>query len=182
MSIESLFAELTSLGRKAFVPFITAGDPDLDFTVELIRELSHCGSSIIELGIPYSDPIADGAVIQASYTRALSKGLRIDDIFTRIGPLSRELATPLLAMASFSLVQHRGAPKFVDQALQAGFSGAVVPDLLSQLDLLQLSDHPWSQRKGDEKCRDGRVDNPKALISKDVQKRKLRVQRIEPIV
>src|SRR5262245_43711683 len=98
--IDALFQKLRGDKRKAFIPFVPAGDPDLDTTANLIRELVRRGASLVEMGFPYSDPIADGAVIQASYTRALSKGLRIDDIFTRIGPLSRELATPLVAMAS----------------------------------------------------------------------------------
>src|SRR5713101_7210480 len=104
--IDALFQQLRSARRKAFIPFVPAGDPDLDTTAALVREVVRCGAALVEVGFPYSDPIADGAVIQASYTRALAKGLRVDDIFTRIGPLSRELATPLVAMASYSLVHH----------------------------------------------------------------------------
>ncbi len=127
--IDALFQKLRSEKRKAFLPFVPAGDPDLATTAALVREVVRRGASLVEVGFPYSDPIADGAVIQASYTRALEKGLRIDDIFTEIGPLSRELAAPLLAMASYSLVHHRGPERFIDQACQAGFSGAIVPDL-----------------------------------------------------
>jgi len=78
--IDLLFRRLRSQGRKAFIPFITAGDPDLKATELLIPKLAESGASLIEIGFPYSDPIADGAVIQASYTRALDRGLRIDDI------------------------------------------------------------------------------------------------------
>lgn len=127
--IDALFSKLRADKRKAFIPFVPAGDPDLATTAKLIRALARRGAALIEIGFPYSDPIADGAVIQASYTRALVKGLRIDDIFQQIGPLAGELAIPLVAMASFSLVHHRGAEMFIDQASRAGFSGAIVPDL-----------------------------------------------------
>ena len=80
-SIDALFQQLKAQKRKAFIPFITAGDPDLDTTLALVQELAGQGASLIEIGFPYSDPIADGSVIQASYTRALAKGLRLDDIF-----------------------------------------------------------------------------------------------------
>lgn len=129
MSIESLFAELQSLGRKAFVPFITAGDPDLDFTVELIRELSHRGSSIIELGIPYSDPIADGPVIQASYTRALAKKIKLADIFRAVRDVVHEVGTPLVTMVSYAIVYRHGLERYIEEAQEAGFIGAIIPDL-----------------------------------------------------
>jgi tryptophan synthase alpha chain len=131
--IDQLFQRLRSQGKKAFIPFITAGDPDLKATESLIPKLAESGASLIEIGFPYSDPIADGAVIQASYTRALDQGLRIDDIFdsvsrTRRNPLTNR-ETPLVGMVSYSLVQHRGPEKFLGQAQDAGFSGAIVPDL-----------------------------------------------------
>ena len=72
-AIDALFQQLRSAGRKAFMPFVTAGDPDLDFTAEVIRRLAARGCSLVELGIPYSDSVADGPVIQASYTRALAR-------------------------------------------------------------------------------------------------------------
>ena len=75
-AIDQLFDRLRASGRKAFMPFVTAGDPDLDFTADVIRELVARGSSMCELGIPYSDPIADGPVIQASYTRSLDKKIK----------------------------------------------------------------------------------------------------------
>src|SRR5437899_2059080 len=133
-SIDSLFQQLRSQRRKAFIPFVTAGDPDLDTTQRLLRELAGRGASLIEIGFPYSDPIADGSVIQASYTRALSKGLRVDDIFAALKKLTASAAwpdrqVPLVAMVSYSLVHHRGPEQFVAQALAAGLAGAIVPDL-----------------------------------------------------
>lgn len=132
--IDALFQRLRSQGRKAFIPFVTAGDPDLRATELLVRALAERGASLLELGIPYSDPIADGAVIQASYTRALERGLRIDDIFACVRRLAdlQPLATrglPLVGMVSYSLVHHRGPERFLTKAQAAGFSGAIVPDL-----------------------------------------------------
>ena len=132
--IDSLFQRLRSQKRKAFIPFVTAGDPDIDGTVSLARALAGAGASLLEIGFPYSDPIADGPVIQASYTRALERGLRLDDVFT----CARRVANapeyvngqvPLAAMVSYSLIHRRGAETFLDQAQTAGLSGAIVPDL-----------------------------------------------------
>jgi tryptophan synthase alpha chain len=133
-AIDALFQRLREQKRKAFIPFVTAGDPDLDTTALLVNELAQRGASLIEIGFPYSDPIADGSVIQASYTRALNRGLRIDAIFPWIRRLAEapELqgrGLPLVAMVSYSLVYHRGPEQFLDQAKAAGFSGAIVPDL-----------------------------------------------------
>ncbi len=131
--IDAVFRRLRSQGQKAFIPFITAGDPDSKATEFLIPKLIENGASLIEIGFPYSDPIADGAVIQASYTRALDQGLRVNDIFSSISQLTRQSSAlrdrPLVAMVSFSLIQHRGSAKFLEQAQEAGFSGAIVPDL-----------------------------------------------------
>lgn len=132
--IDSLFQQLGSQGRKAFIPFVTAGDPDLNGTELLVRTLAERGANLIEIGFPYSDPIADGAVIQASYTRALNHGVKVSDIFACVRRLTRaqyitSRGIPLVAMVSYSLVHHRGADAFVTQAQEAGFSGAIVPDL-----------------------------------------------------
>jgi tryptophan synthase alpha chain len=125
--IDELFQRLRSQKKKAFIPFITAGDPELEWTTAFIGELARRGAGPIEIGFPYSDPIADGSVIQASYTRALDRGLKIDDIFQTINKLA--CAAPLVGMVSFSLVHHRGPEKFVADARRAGFSGAIIPDL-----------------------------------------------------
>jgi tryptophan synthase alpha chain len=132
--IDALFNRLRSEGQKAFIPFVTAGDPDLAMTTHLVQELANQGASLIEIGFPYSDPIADGPTIQASYTRALASGLRIDDVFHTIGRLSRnstlvEKKIPLVGMISFSLVHRCGLDAFLSRAQEAGFSGAIVPDL-----------------------------------------------------
>lgn len=115
----------------AFMPFITAGDPDLQGTLALIRELGAAGVDLIEVGFPYSDPIADGPVIQASYTRALGRKLQIIDIFTALeslGPARLELP-PLVAMVAYAIIFRTGPQTFLDRAKAAGFSGLIVPDL-----------------------------------------------------
>jgi tryptophan synthase alpha chain len=130
--IDQTFATLRQKKRKAFIPFITAGDPDLDTTTLVVKDLARRGASLIEIGLPYSDPIADGSVIQASYTRALDKGFKIDRAFAAMQALSESSnwkPVPLVAMVSYSLVHHRGPERFITQAKEAGFSGAIVPDL-----------------------------------------------------
>jgi tryptophan synthase alpha chain len=125
--IDAVLFRLKAAKRKAFIPFVTAGDPDLGTTARLIGALSRRGASLIEIGFPYSDPIADGSVIQASYTRALERGVTIDAIFDMTRTLNVKI--PLVAMVAYSLVHHRGPERFVAQAKAAGFSGAIVPDL-----------------------------------------------------
>ena len=93
-AIDTTFETLRSQGRKAFLPFITAGDPDLEFTGKVLKELVTRGASICELGIPYSDPIADGPVIQASYTRALEKHVRLEQILEMLGGVIPKLTAP----------------------------------------------------------------------------------------
>ena len=127
--IDTLFQRLRSQKRRAFIPFVTAGDPSLDATAQVVHELARRGADLVEVGFPYSDPIADGSVVQASYTRALDRGIRIADIFACAGRVLGSERVPLVGMLSFSLVHHRGAERFVTQAQEAGFSGAIVPDL-----------------------------------------------------
>jgi tryptophan synthase alpha chain len=132
--IDLHFKRLRADNRKAFIPFLTAGDPDLNTTIHLAQELAQRGASILEIGFPYSDPIADGSVIQASYTRALDRGVHVDDIFRTVRQIAdasslKNRNIPLVAMVSYSLVHHRGPALFLQQARAAGLSGAIVPDL-----------------------------------------------------
>ena len=129
-AIDRRFAELKNSGRKAFIPFITAGDPSLDMTARLLEHLDRAGSAIGEVGIPYSDPIADGPVIQASYTRALRSGVKLEGIFDCIREVKPKLAMPLVTMVSYAIIHRRGLERFVGDAQAAGFDGAIVPDLL----------------------------------------------------
>src|SRR3954470_7090015 len=102
--IDQLFADLRRQKRKAFMPFVTAGDPDLAFTAEVIREPDARGCSICEVGIPYSDPIADGPVVQASYTRALAHKIKLHDIFQTLAQVSGAIKMPLVTMVSYVIV------------------------------------------------------------------------------
>lgn len=129
--IDALFRELRTTGRKAFMPFVTAGDPDLAFTRELLPVVADAGANLIEVGFPFSDPIADGPVIQASYTRALDNHLKLAEIFATLKDVTSQSGwtTPLVAMASYSLLFKQGPAAFIDKAKASGVSGAVVPDL-----------------------------------------------------
>jgi tryptophan synthase alpha chain len=129
--IDDLFRRLRAGKRKAFMPFVTAGDPDLAFTRELLPVVAEAGANLVEVGFPFSDPIADGPVIQASYTRALAKHLKLADLFAALKDVTTRPAwsMPLVAMASYSLMFKKGPAAFIDTAKAAGLSGAVVPDL-----------------------------------------------------
>jgi tryptophan synthase alpha chain len=128
--LNQLFAELRKQGHKAFMPFVTAGDPDLAFTADLIRELDRRGCTLCEVGVPYSDPIADGPVIQASYTRALARKIKVEGILEMLSGVTREVKMPLVTMVSYAIVYRYGLAKYVADAKQAGIVGAIVPDLL----------------------------------------------------
>jgi tryptophan synthase alpha chain len=128
--IDQLFSDLRKSGRKAFMPFVTAGDPDLEFTADVIRELDRRGCSMCEVGIPYSDPIADGPVVQASYTRALAKKIKLKEIFAMLGRVSRDVKMPLVTMVSYAIIYRHGLKAYVADAQAAGVAGAIVPDLL----------------------------------------------------
>jgi tryptophan synthase alpha chain len=128
-SIDKLFANLRREQRKALMPFVTAGDPDLRFTAEVLRELSGRGCHLFEVGIPYSDPIADGPVIQASYTRALQHKIKLADILSMLGEVAPHVSTPLVTMVSYAIVYRHGVEKYVDEVCQRGIAGLIVPDL-----------------------------------------------------
>ncbi len=132
--INTLFERLRREGRSALMPFITAGDPSLAATTALIGTMAARGADLIELGIPYSDPIADGPVIAASYHRALTRGFKLSAFFDEIRsirsqPNSPVAATPLIAMISYAIVHRWGVTKFLEQAASSGLDGLIVPDL-----------------------------------------------------
>lgn len=128
--IDALFQQK----RKAFIPFLTAGDPDLPFTERVLPRVAQAGADLIEVGFPFSDPIADGPVIQASYTRALEPGIKLADIFATLGRVTSTTGwkTPVVGMVSYSLVYRHGPALFIEHAKQAGLSGAIVPDLTAE--------------------------------------------------
>jgi len=128
-ALEAMFAANRAAGQKAVAPFVTAGDPDAATSVAVLEALDRAGASLCELGVPYSDPIADGPVIQASYTRALAAGITLEGVFGIAREAAGRVAMPILAMASYSLVFRRGIERFVADAVAAGLAGFVVPDL-----------------------------------------------------
>lgn len=137
-AIDDLFVQLKSQNRKALMPFVTAGDPNIETTSEILQGLAAAGADMCEVGIPYSDPIADGPVIQASYQRALESGFKLNDAFAMgsrlkglgdgIGEDSIQL--PMVSMVSYAIIFRVGPRKYVEMAKAAGYSGAIVPDLL----------------------------------------------------
>jgi tryptophan synthase alpha chain len=128
--IDKLFGHLRRASRKALMPFVTAGDPDLDFTAAVLPELMNRGAALCELGIPYSDPIADGPVVQASYTRALRHKIRLPQILEMAGRVVPNLPAPVVTMVSYAIVYRHGLLQYVKDCQQAGIAGAIVPDLL----------------------------------------------------
>ncbi|GAX62885.1 tryptophan synthase alpha chain [Candidatus Scalindua japonica] len=127
--IDAKFKELKEKNMPAFIPFLTAGDPNLDATKELILEFDRKGADMIELGVPFSDPIADGPVIQASYYRALSSGIKLSDILQLVKDIRKKSEIPIIAMISQSILFKYGCKEFVKNAVSAGLDGATIPDL-----------------------------------------------------
>ena len=127
--IEALFKEFGKVGRTALMPYITAGFPDLGTTAALIEQLGESGADMLELGIPFSDPIADGPVIQDSFTRALSKGIKSEQIFEMIAEVRKRVEIPIAAMVSFSIVNKLGPAKYVERCVEAGIDGLIIPDV-----------------------------------------------------
>jgi tryptophan synthase alpha chain len=127
--VSNVFSRTTAAGRMAFMPFVTAGDPDTATTAAVLLALRDAQVDLIELGFPYSDPIADGPVIQASYTRALQRGITVEKIFGMMTSLRDQQLPPVLAMVSFAILFRHGVGEFIRQAADAGFSGLIIPDL-----------------------------------------------------
>ena len=127
--IEKKFQELKNQKRKAFIAFITAGDPDLKTTEDLVVGLEGAGVDIIELGIPFSDPLADGPTIQASYFRALNKGTTVKKILETVKRIRLKTSIPIALMSSYNPIFHFGEEKFVKACADAGVDGLIIPDL-----------------------------------------------------
>ncbi|MBQ8006180.1 MAG: tryptophan synthase subunit alpha [Lachnospiraceae bacterium] len=116
-------------GRKAFIPFITCGDPDLETTAKIVRAAARAGASLIELGIPFSDPTAEGEVIQAANIRALSAGTTTDKIFDLVRDLRRDVRIPMVFMTYANVVYPYGADDFLSNCKEVGIDGLILPDL-----------------------------------------------------
>ena len=127
--IDKKFKELRSLGRKAFIAYITAGDPDLAMTKKIVLALERSGVDIIELGIPFSDPLADGPTIQAASARALKSGASLKKIFKMAGSLRAKTGMPIVFMTYFNPVLRYGVEEFFKSCRASGVDGVIVPDL-----------------------------------------------------
>ncbi|MBN3961225.1 tryptophan synthase subunit alpha [Nostoc sp. NMS8] len=128
-AISDCFETLGHNGECALIPFITAGDPDLETTAKALQVLDQNGADIIELGIPYSDPLADGPVIQASSTRALQRGTKLEQVLEMLQEVTPKLRSPIVLFTYYNPILHRGIDKFLQQVAAAGVAGLVVPDL-----------------------------------------------------
>ncbi len=115
--------------RKAFIPFVTCGDPDIETTEKLVRAMAAAGADLIELGIPFSDPIAEGPVIQNADVRALSAGTTTDDIFDMAMRIRKDLDVPMLVMTYFNPVFVYGRERFLQRCEDAEICAVIVPDL-----------------------------------------------------
>lgn len=115
--------------KKAFIPFITGGDPSLDITKKLLPAMQEAGADLIEVGIPFSDPIAEGPVIQEADERALGAGCTTDKLFDAIKEVKDEMHVPMVFMTYINAIYTYGKEKFMERCVECGMSGVIVPDM-----------------------------------------------------
>jgi tryptophan synthase alpha chain len=127
--IQVLFKTLKQEKRTALIAYITAGDPDLATTKKLVPAIVEAGADLVELGIPFSDPIADGPTIQRASQRSLAKGTRLVDVIALTKELRKETNVPLAFMTYYNPILQYGVTKFAKDAVKAGVDGVIVPDL-----------------------------------------------------
>jgi len=127
--IAERFAELRRRGEKALIPYITAGDPDLETTEALVVEMEAAGADIIELGVPFSDPLVDGVEVQRASQRGLEAGTNLDGIFATVRSIRRRSEIPILLMTSYNPVFRYGDERALDGAREAGVDAFLITDL-----------------------------------------------------
>jgi tryptophan synthase alpha chain len=128
-SVSSCLQSLRDRHECALIPFITAGDPNLETTVQALIALDRAGADLIELGVPYSDPLADGPVIQAAATRALNAGVKLADVLAVVAQVSPQIKAPIILFTYYNPILSLGIPEFLRRIVAAGVKGLVVPDL-----------------------------------------------------
>lgn len=128
-NIQGAFEKKKAEGRKAFIPFITAGDPNIDATEAFIYALEKAGSTIIEIGIPFSDPVADGPVIQRANLRAMEKGIHVDKVFEMLERVKKNTQIPLVFLMYANTIYHYGIMRFFKRCAEVGVDGVIVPDV-----------------------------------------------------
>lgn len=124
------FEQLRSEGRKAFIPFVTAGDPDVETSIEIVAKLAELGADIIELGVPFSDPMADGATIQRSSQRALRNGANVSSVLRMAGQIRKRTATPLVLFSYLNPLLRYDFAKLCREAATAGVDGVLITDVV----------------------------------------------------
>jgi tryptophan synthase alpha chain len=129
LTLAQTFADLRAKKQIAMMPFLAAGYPDLEATIATIPALQNAGANLIEIGFPFSDPVADGPVIQEAFVKALAKKIRVRDVFDAIAQARATVSIPLVAMLSYSIVFRYGLDRFIADAKRAGFDGFIIPDL-----------------------------------------------------
>ncbi|NCO22632.1 MAG: tryptophan synthase subunit alpha [Rhodobacterales bacterium] len=128
--IDAKFAELRAAGKKAFVSYVMAGDPDLETSLALVKGLPGAGVDIIELGLPFTDPMADGLTIQRAGQRALEGGMTLDKTLNIVREFRKgDNTTPIVLMGYYNPIYSRGVPRFLEQAKEAGIDGLIIVDL-----------------------------------------------------
>ncbi|XP_050203704.1 tryptophan synthase alpha chain-like [Mercurialis annua] len=138
LSMSETFSNLRKQGKVALIPYITAGDPDLQTTAEALKVLDSCGCDIIELGVPYSDPLADGPVIQAAATRSLARGTNFDAILSMLKEVVPQLSCPIALFTYYNPILKRGTENFMATVKDIGVHGLVVPDVpLEETEILR---------------------------------------------
>lgn len=127
--IQEAFTNLKHHGRKGFIPFITAGDPDLSTTEKILIELSAAGATVIELGVPFSDPMADGPVIQRASERALKNSFGLPDLLEMVARARKQIDTPIILFSYFNPLLQFGLKRLAQRARDCGIDGVLVTDL-----------------------------------------------------
>jgi len=127
--IEVRFEELARRGEKALVTYLTAGDPNIETSEAVLLAVAESGADILEIGVPFSDPLADGPSIQAASQRALAAGVRLPQVFQLVRDLRAKIKTPIVLMTYFNPVQKYGLTKFAQDAVAAGVDGVILTDL-----------------------------------------------------
>jgi tryptophan synthase alpha chain len=130
--IRHKFQELEARGAKAFIPFIVAGDPDLESTIRVVPELERAGAHVVELGVPFSDPVADGPVIQRAGARSLQHGYSMADYLQAIQAIRRDTELPLLLFSYFNPIYQYGIEELARDAHAAGADGILVTDMIPE--------------------------------------------------
>ena len=139
-SVSECFQSLRDRSECALIPFITAGDPNLETTAKALRILDRSGADLIELGVPYSDPLADGPIIHAAATRALQRGVKLEDVLALVKNIGKEIEAPIILFTYYNPIYYRGIEAFLKQIAEAGVQGLVVPDLpLEEAEILLKS-------------------------------------------